>query len=56
MGSDAKIAQLEGQSPESCLSWLGSHKGCPKHDVFTLEYSEMCKIMNNLFINVEIIL
>ena len=26
MGSDARIDQLEGCSPESCLSWLRSHK------------------------------
>ena len=41
MGSDARIDQLEGRSPEaeSCLSWLGSHKDrCPKHDLFMLEY------------------
>ena len=34
MGSDAKIDQLEGCSRESCLSWLRSHEGCPKHDLF----------------------
>ena len=39
VGSDARIDQLEGRSPESCLSRLRSHKGCPKHDLFTLEYS-----------------
>ena len=38
MGSDARIDQLEGRSPESCLSWVRSHEGCPKHDLFTLEY------------------
>ena len=53
MGSDARIDQLKGHSPESCLSWLRSHKGSPKHDLFTLEYS---KCVNNLlFIDVEII-
>ena len=43
MGSDARIDQLEGRS---CLSesWLRSHKGCPKHDLFTLEYSECAKL------------
>ena len=39
MGSDDRIDQLEGSSPESYLSWLNSHEGCPKHDLFTLEYS-----------------
>ena len=39
MGSDARIDQLEGHSPESCLFWLKSHKGCSKHDLFMLEYS-----------------
>ena len=34
MGSDARIDQPEGCSPESCLSWLRSHEGCPKHDLF----------------------
>ena len=29
MGSDARIDQLEGRSPESCPSWLRSHKGYP---------------------------
>ena len=37
MESDARIDQLEGHS---CLSWLRSHKGCPIHDLFTLEYSK----------------
>ena len=40
VGSDARINQLEVSSPESCLSWLRSHKGCPQHDLFTLEYSK----------------
>ena len=40
VGCDARIYQLEGYSPESCLSWLRSHKGCTKHDLFTLEYSK----------------
>ena len=35
---DARIDQLEGCSPESCLSWLRSHEGRPKHDLFPLEY------------------
>ena len=39
MGSDARIDQLEGRCPESCLSSPRSHEGCPKHDLFTLEYS-----------------
>ena len=38
MGSDARIDQLKGLSPESCLSWLRSHKGYLKHDLFLLEY------------------
>ena len=38
VGSDARIDQLGGCSPESCLSWPRSHKGCPKHDLFLLEY------------------
>ena len=28
MGSDARIGQLSGLRPSSCLSWLRSHKGC----------------------------
>ena len=44
MGSDARIDQLEGRSPESYLSLLRSHKGCPKHDLFMLEYSK-CAIL-----------
>ena len=44
VGSDAWIDQLEGCSPESCLSWLRSHEGRPKHDVFTLEYSKCSKL------------
>ena len=44
MGFDAKIDQLEGRSLESCLSWLRSHKGCAKHDLFTLEYSKCAKL------------
>ena len=31
---------IEGRSPESCLSWLRSHEGCPKNDLFTIEYSK----------------
>ena len=49
MGYDARIDQLEGCSPESCLSWLRSHEGYLKHDLITLVC--MCKIMNNLCIN-----
>ena len=57
VGYDARIDQLEGHGSESCLSWLRSHEGCPKHDLFPLEYSRsMRKIMNNLLINVKIIL
>ena len=26
------------------LSWLRSRKGCPKHDLFTLEYSKCAKL------------
>ena len=46
MGSDARIDQLEGHSPESYLylSLLRSHMGCPKHDLFMLEYSK-CAIL-----------
>ena len=44
MGSGARIDQLEGHSPESCLYWLISHKGCPKHDLFMSEYSK-CAIL-----------
>ena len=44
MGSDVRIDQLKGCSPESCLSWLRSHKGCPKHDLFMLEYSKCAKL------------
>ena len=44
VGSDARIDQLEGCSPESCLSWLRLHKGCPKHDQFTLEYNKSAKL------------
>ena len=44
MGSDARIDQLEGRSPESCLSWLKSHKGGPKHDLFMLGYSQCSKL------------
>ena len=29
MVSDARIDQLEGRSPENCLSLLRSHEGCP---------------------------
>ena len=47
MGSDARIDQLEERSPASCLSWLRSHKGCPKHDLFTLEYSKCAKLFIN---------
>ena len=43
VGSDARIDQLEGGSHESCLSWLRSHKGCPKHDIFPLEYSKCAR-------------
>ena len=49
------IDQLKGLRLESCLSWLRSHEGRPNHDLFTLEYSRCAKIMNNLFINVEIL-
>ena len=42
--SDARIDQLEGRSPESCLSWLRSHEGCPKHDLFQLEYSRCARL------------
>ena len=38
MGSDARIDQLEGRSPESCLSWLRSHEGCPQTNVQEYEY------------------
>ena len=38
MESDARIDQLEGCSPERCLSWLLLHEGCPKHDLFLLDY------------------
>ena len=56
MGSEARIDQLEGHSPESCISWRISDEGFPKHDLFLLEYSIiMCKL-NNLFINVDIVL
>ena len=44
MGSDARIDQLEGRSPESYLSWLRSHEGCPKHDLFKLEYFRCAKL------------
>ena len=44
VGSDARIDQLEGRSPESCLPWLRSHKGCPKHDLFMLEYCKCAKV------------
>ena len=43
VGSDARIDQLEGRSPESCLSWLRSHEGCPAHDLFMLEYSRCAR-------------
>ena len=33
VGSDARIDQLEGHSPESLLSRFTSHEGCPKHDL-----------------------
>ena len=60
VGSDARIDQLEGSSPQSGLYWLRSHEGCPKHDLFPLECASrcarLCKIVNNLFINIEIIL
>ena len=42
--SDARIDQLEGRNPERCLSWLRSHEGCPKHDLFTLEYSKCARL------------
>ena len=38
VGSDARIDQLEGRSPKSCLSWLRTQEGCPKHDLFPLAY------------------
>ena len=44
MGSDARIDQLEGSSPESFLSWLRSHEGCPKHDLFPLEDSKCARL------------
>ena len=44
MGSDARIDQLEGRSPESGLSWLRLHEGYPKHGLFMLEYSR-CAIL-----------
>ena len=44
MGSDARIDQLEGRSPERCPYWLRSHKGCPKHDLFPLEYSRCARL------------
>ena len=39
MGSDARIDQLEGRNPESCVSWLRSHKGCQNVHVRILLYS-----------------
>ena len=44
VGSDARIYQLEGRSLENCLSWLRSHKGCLKHDLFLLEYSRSASL------------
>ena len=44
MGSDARIDQLEGRSPESFLSLLRLYKGCPKYDLFPLEYSKCAKL------------
>ena len=44
VGSDARIDQREGRSPESGLSWLRLHEGCPKHDLFTLEYSTCARL------------
>ena len=41
--SDASIDQLKGRSPESCLSW--HPEGCPKHDLFTLEYSKCARLL-----------
>ena len=38
VGSDARIDQLEGRSPESCLSWLRSHEGCPKNGYITVSH------------------
>ena len=43
--SDARIDQLEGRSPESCLSWLRSNEGCPKHDLFLLEHSRFVTML-----------
>ena len=45
--SDARIDQLKGCSPESCLSWLRPHEGCPKQDLFSLEYCT-CALMLRL--------
>ena len=44
VGSDARIDQLEGRSSESCLSLPRSHEGCPKHDIFTFEYSKCANL------------
>ena len=44
MGSDARINQLEQRSPESCLSGLRSYEGCPKYDLFTLEYIKSAEL------------
>ena len=44
VGSDARKDQLEGHGPESHLSWLRSHEGCPKHDLFLLEYSKSARL------------
>ena len=37
-------SSLKGHSPESCLSWLRSHEGCPKHDLFPVEYSRCARL------------
>ena len=54
MVSEARIDQHKGLTPESCLSWLRSQEGCPKHDLFPLEYIRCARII--VFINVKFML
>ena len=46
MESVARMNQLEGCSPESCLSWLRSYEWCPKHDLFMLVYRNIVNVQN----------
>ena len=37
VGSDARIDQLKGRCPKSCLSWLRPHEGRPKQNIVDVQ-------------------